>query len=71
MDFNMIVWNCLRGFTLHIVRNILYKLLYWDYEIMIQIMSMRQIKPVMNGEIHVYWDVCIELWAMNRAITQL
>ena len=38
----------------------------------IQIMSKWQIEPVMNGEIHVYWDiVCIELWAMNYAITQL
>ena len=27
----------------------------------IQIVSNWQIEPVMNGEIHVYWDVCIEL----------
>ena len=48
------------------------KLLYWDYEIVIQIVSKWQIKPVMNGEIHVYWDfVCIELWVMNCAITQM
>jgi len=48
------------------------KLLYRDYEIVIQIMSNWQIEPVMNGEIHVHWDiVCIELWAMNYAITQL
>ena len=39
----------------------LYKLLYWDYEIGIQIVSMWQIKPVMNGEIHVYRVVSYEL----------
>ena len=57
----MIVWNYLRGFTPHGVRNILYKLLYWEYEIVIQIMSMWQIELVINGEIHVYWNVGIEL----------
>ena len=40
----------------------LYELLYWDYEMVIQIVSKWQIEPMMNGEIHVYWDVvCIEL----------
>jgi len=39
IDFNMIVWNFLRGFTPHVVRNILYKLLYWDYEMVVQIVS--------------------------------
>ena len=47
----------------------MYKFLYWDYEIVIQIMSEWQIEPVMNGEIDVYWDVCIELWAMNCVVT--
>ena len=61
IDFNMIMWNYLRRFTPYIVRSILYKLLHWDYEIVIQIKSKWQIEPVMNGEIHVYWDVCIEL----------
>ena len=71
IDFNIIVWNCLRGFTSHVVRRILYKFLYWYYEMVIQIVSKWQIEPVMNGEIHVYWDVCIKLWVMNCAITQL
>jgi len=68
----MIVWNYLKGFTPHVVRCILYKLLYWDYEMVIQIVSKWQVEPKMNGEIHVYWDVvCIELWAINYVITQL
>jgi len=38
----------------------------------IQIVSKWQIKPVMNGEIHVYWDVVYtELWVMNCEITKL
>jgi len=38
----------------------------------IQIVSKWQIELVMNGEIHVYWDiVCIELRIIYRAITQL
>ena len=46
------------------------KLLYWDYEIVIQIVSKWQIEPMMNGEIRVDWDVvCIEI--MNCDITQL
>ena len=53
-----IIWGVLLP---HVVRSILYKLLYWDYEIGIQIVSMWQIKPVMNGEIHVYQVVSYEL----------
>ena len=38
------------------------KLLYWYYEIVIQIVSKWQIESLMNGEIHAYWVVvCIEL----------
>ena len=56
-----------RGFTPHVVRNILYKLLYWDYEIVIQIVSMWQIKPMMNGQINVYWCVLLscKLWTVQ------
>ena len=32
IDFGIIMWNYLRGFTPHVVINFLYKLLYWDYE---------------------------------------
>jgi len=39
-DFDIIVWNYLKGFTPHVVINHLYELLYWDYEIVIQIVSM-------------------------------
>ena len=56
INFNMIVGNCLRDFTPHVVRNILYKLLYWNYEMVIQTVSKWQVEPVMNGEIHMYWD---------------
>ena len=37
------------------------KLLYWDYEIVIQIVSKWKIEPVMNGEILVYWVMSYEL----------
>ena len=29
-DFNIIMWNYLRGFNPHIMINLLYRLLYWD-----------------------------------------
>jgi len=67
-DFNIIVWNYLRGFTSHVVIKLLYKFLYWDYEIMIQIVSKWKIGPVMNGEIHAYWVVSYEL--CNRTIVR-
>ena len=39
-DFDIIVWNYSRGFTPYVVINLLYGFLYWDYEILIQIMNM-------------------------------
>ena len=47
--------------------------MFWDYDIVIEIMYMWQIEYALSRDIHVYRDVvvCIDLWAMSCTITQL
>ena len=58
-DFDIIVWNYLRGFTPHVMINLLYKFLYWDLW-----NGDSNCEYAINWTCDEWWNTC-ELWIVQ------